>query len=82
MGANKRSPKLACESWFRTFLLVETLKKLSETLKIWSKSKNSHKKILLCEKKFVPSLTETIKINIVELKLYRLWIRIERRNNS
>nr|DAQ41760.1 MAG TPA: hypothetical protein [Caudoviricetes sp.] len=39
MGAIKRSPKLACESWFRTFLLVETLKKLSETLKFWSKLK-------------------------------------------
>ena len=30
MGENKRSPKLACESWFRAFLLVETLKKLSD----------------------------------------------------
>ena len=72
MGANKRSPKLACESWFRTFFIGRNVKEIVGNVKNLVKTENSHKKILLCEKKFVPSLTEIINVNIVELKLYRL----------
>ena len=64
MGENKRSPKLACESWFRTFFIGRNVKEIVGNVKNLVKIKNSHKNILLCEKKFVPSLSEIINVDL------------------
>ena len=42
-----------------------------KNVKFLAKTKNSFKNILPFAKKFVPSLSEIINVNIVELKLYR-----------